>query len=76
MSSETLPSPLRDPDGAPPEVIGLTAFCAFLIAGLIAVLLWTKTAGGVLAAFVIATLAVPALTAALSRRARRLRGED
>lgn len=60
--------------GAPPEVIGLTAFCAFLIAGLIAALLWTKTAGGVLAAFVIAIVAVPALTAALYRRAKR-RGE-
>lgn len=74
MSSDTLSSQ-RDPDGAPPEVIGLTAFCAFLLAGLIAVLLWTKTAAGVIAAGVIAIVAVPALTAGLSRRAKRLRGD-
>lgn len=74
MSSETLPS-LHDPDGAPPEVIGLTAFFAFLIAGLIAVLLWTKTVAGMIAAGVIAIVAVPALATGLSRRAKRLRGD-
>jgi hypothetical protein len=65
----------RQPDGAPHEVIGLTAFFTVLIAMLVAVMFATGKTLGHVAAIVLAVLAVPVIVSVLRKRAERERDQ-
>jgi hypothetical protein len=66
----------RQPDGAPHEVIGLTAFFTVLLAMLVAVMFATGRPLGHVAAIVLAVLAIPVVVSVLRKRAARDRDQQ
>src|SRR5262245_926663 len=65
----------RQPDGAPHEVIGLTALFSVLLAMLVAVMFATGRTLGHVAAIVLAVLAIPVVVSVLRKRAARERDQ-
>jgi hypothetical protein len=63
----------RQPDGAPHDVIGLTALFSVLVAMLVAAMFLTGRSLGHVAAVLLAVIAIPVIVSSLRKRAARER---